>query len=757
MNSTKVFYVISDAIRISGGAEKTASLLLRRLREHYEFECEMLSHHPIPHDEVRNGIRLRGFRDLEELTEITRAEKPDIIIGSLHDAVMAFKIGARFGIPCILSIHSYEYTPPNEQERCAWAIHPGFRPLPQADIDFVLETADHIFTCSEFMQQFLHNRSQVQSDVLPNAWDDQEILIQESSDRDGRFITAVCASPHKGIEIFLELARRFPSEEFMLAGAPGNEFPPKIIEDAVACQNVKLPGHMRPREFLAISKLVLVPSQFPEPFGRIAVEAMANRIPILASRTGGLCKVIGDGPSGVDEFTSIEVWEQRLRDQLDGQTIGSKQLDSAELRARAFLKAEPAHVVAKTIETLCAKSKPARDKKTVVFVGGIDGKESNTIVNGAWARELNSRGYTTDASLDTDLPADHVILHDYSKDFETFVPPETGHYIAVRTSDFGPYPQNWASKIEEEFDQLWVYTDWIAQQAQASGIDPDLIRVIPLGVDPELFRPDGAKSPYVPPDDFTFLFVGGAVLRKGIDTLIKAYQSTFSASDKVSLVIKGNSQNLHYQGFNEVEEILEDSDVNDPPNIIHIDDHLDHEDLAAIFRSCDVGVFPYRAEGFALPIAEAMASGTPAIVPNFGACLDFCTPETSFFVPARRIKLPYARTFRLAAGFVMEVQSVDFCEIGVKDLAARMREVYDAGRPALEEKRAAGFKLVKDRLHWANSVDHMEKYMRELKGTVPRRLVAKRDAMASKYTRETALRDLVTSAAVTRLHKDETF
>ena len=241
-----------------------------------------------------------------------------------------------------------------------------------------------------------------------------------------------------------------------------------------------------------------------------------------------------------------------------------------------------------------------------------------------------------------------------------------------------------------------------------------------------------------------------------VDTLIRAYESAFSASDNVSLVVKGNSQNLHYQGFNDVEEILAESHVKDPPNIVHIDDHLDSEELAAMFRSCDVGVFPYRAEGFALPIAEAMASGTPAIVPNFGACLDFCTPETSFFVPARRIKLPYSRTFRLAAGFVMEVQSVDFCEIRVKDLAAKMREVYDAGRPALEEKREAGFKLVKDRLNWANSVDHMEKYMRELKGTVPRRLAAKRDAAASKYKRETALREMANSEAISRLQRDKT-
>ena len=149
---------------------------------------------------------------------------------------------------------------------------------------------------------------------------------------------------------------------------------------------------------------------------------MVNRVPVLASRTGGLCEIIGDGPSGVDNFTDVGVWEQRLRDQLDGQGIGPEQLDAAQLRAQDLMKAEPVHIVAKTIETLCAKSNPVWDEKSVAFVGGIDGKESNTIVNGAWARELSSRGYTRDASMDTDLSADHVILHDYSKDFETFVP-----------------------------------------------------------------------------------------------------------------------------------------------------------------------------------------------------------------------------------------------------------------------------------------------------------------------------------------------
>ena len=82
-------------------------------------------------------------------------------------------------------------------------------------------------------------------------------------------------------------------------------------------------------------------------------------------------------------------------------------------------------------------------------------------------------------------------------------------------------------------------------------VDPDMVRVVPLGVDQGIFRVDGPVSPLVPPDTFTFLFVGGAVQRKGIDLLIKAYQSVFTSADNVALVIKGDSSNLFYKGRSE--------------------------------------------------------------------------------------------------------------------------------------------------------------------------------------------------------------
>lgn len=338
----------------------------------------------------------------------------------------------------------------------------------------------------------------------------------------------------------------------------------------------------------------------------------------------------------------------------------------------------------------------------IAFQGRREGRSAFALVNAQWSRALASAGFAvSDYRAGGPLP-DVIIHHDFETRFTEFVPPDGGQAIAVRTWDFGPLPPAWAEKINREFTQYWAYSEWIARQALAAGVDAQRIRVVPLGIDPAVYFPEGPRLSVPTEKTFRFLFVGGVSLRKGTDILLDAYRTAFVRSDDVCLILKDHSGDLFYRENHARQRIIDWRASPDAPELLHIDQFLPEQDLAALYRAADVAVFPYRAEGFCVPILEAMACGTPAIVPEFGACLDFCTAETSWLVPARRIRAPVSRSFSVALGFEERLAEVDFCEMSVERLAGTLHTVW---REAREVRRARGARGASQagRFTWADS------------------------------------------------------
>jgi glycosyltransferase involved in cell wall biosynthesis len=50
---------------------------------------------------------------------------------------------------------------------------------------------------------------------------------------------------------------------------------------------------------LAAADVVVVPSTKPEPFGRVAIEAMGLQRPVIAAAHGGLTEIVADGETGI--------------------------------------------------------------------------------------------------------------------------------------------------------------------------------------------------------------------------------------------------------------------------------------------------------------------------------------------------------------------------------------------------------------------------------------------------------------------------
>lgn len=227
------------------------------------------------------------------------------------------------------------------------------------------------------------------------------------------------------------------------------------------------------------------------------------------------------------------------------------------------------------------------------------------------------------------------IRHRWPPDFSK---PDADKFILMQPWEFGSLPQQWVENINENVDEVWVYTTYLKMCYIQSGIPEEKVQVIPCGVDPLLFNPEIEPLQWVKEFSngrFCFLFNGGTILRKGIDILINAYLSEFKADEPVCLVIKDS--NMYIKKL--VSRIRELSLRKDIASICYTDENIDYNRLSGLYTACDCYVHPYRAEGYGLPIAEAMACGKPVIVTGAGACLDFVEPDSAFFIKSTMEKM----------------------------------------------------------------------------------------------------------------------
>ena len=114
-------------------------------------------------------------------------------------------------------------------------------------------------------------------------------------------------SKTKGQALFLEalipLLTAHPRLKLFVAGAadfedPGEEARVKALADQ-APGRVVLTGMMvESMGFLDAMDALVVPSQWDEPFGLVAVEGMARRLPVVVTRSGGLTEIVEHGVTG---------------------------------------------------------------------------------------------------------------------------------------------------------------------------------------------------------------------------------------------------------------------------------------------------------------------------------------------------------------------------------------------------------------------------------------------------------------------------
>jgi RNA polymerase sigma factor (sigma-70 family) len=231
-------------------------------------------------------------------------------------------------------------------------------------------------------------------------------------------------------------------------------------------------------------------------------------------------------------------------------------------------------------------------------------------------------------------PPDVTIRHHFPPNWRR---PEAGRLVVMQPWEYGHLPREWVAGARDQADEVWVYSRFARDVYVRSGVPAEKVRVVPLGFDPEIFEALGPRLTLPTGKSHRFLFVGGALHRKGADLLLEAYLRAFTAADDVCLVVKDMGTRTFYQGQTFAEAFRQAQAVPRAPEIFYLDEDLADPQLAALYRACSWVVLPYRGEGFALSPLEGMACGLPAIVTSGGPTDDYLDDTMTIRLPHRRL------------------------------------------------------------------------------------------------------------------------
>ena len=125
-----------------------------------------------------------------------------------------------------------------------------------------------------------------------------------------------------------------PDHDFLIVGGVD-----KIWVDKFKSQkNVRyVPWTDSMKNIYKKTKLLLVPSTWPEPFGRVVLEAEINGVPVISSRVGGLPEAVGDGGETIIDNENPKKWVEQIKHVLDEDNY-LKYSKKAIKHAKKFLK-----------------------------------------------------------------------------------------------------------------------------------------------------------------------------------------------------------------------------------------------------------------------------------------------------------------------------------------------------------------------------------------------------------------------------------
>jgi len=310
-------------------------------------------------------------------------------------------------------------------------------------------------------------------------------------------------------------------------------------------------------------------------------------------------------------------------------------------------------------------------------------------------------------------------------------------------------PDKFMENCKKFYHQLWVPSKWQKKYSVEQGLEDSFVKVVPEGVDPEKYQPflyDKDTSGRLPEPIFNFLIVGKWEDRKYTREMIRAWLDAFPEDKFPYLRLHVKADNpFPVDQYKTTEQRLKAYGLEDkriiPVHFESQESHIKRLQAAEVYLSCS------RAEGWNLPLIEALACGIPSIALDWSGSTEFYH-FTNLLVGVEKLIKPF------------NVYGQPNCpgqwaEPNYQDLKDTISEVYE--KYSFYKKQALAISTeTREEFSWAQAAKKAYAELEELYKTIaPKKIICEISTEGVKETTDVVNNTMFSHEGKTRILPDQ--
>ncbi|MEI2463275.1 glycosyltransferase, partial [Niallia taxi] len=304
--------------------------------------------------------------------------KPDIVHSNNTYGIspIIWKVAKKFNIPTVHTLRDYylmypfgnlTYPETNNKFNIYELTHKKIHRKVTQKVDYV--TAPSSFTLEKFISNKFFTHC-LDKEVIFNAIDYNHEIVDRwyqlkinNEDDITKFVYLGTLGEHKGVHLLLEAFNKIKDDKIELHIAGKGDLQ-KLVEEYVGKDHrIKFYGFLQGndlQELLLECNVLVAPSIWFEPFGRVVIDGYKHALPVIGSSTGGLKEIIKNNKTGLlIEPNNVEALHKAINTIKDKSTI-REMLEFSRAELNIFSIEEQVNRFESVYNKLCATNSKNR-------------------------------------------------------------------------------------------------------------------------------------------------------------------------------------------------------------------------------------------------------------------------------------------------------------------------------------------------------------------------------------------------------------